>query len=58
MIAQGWTNESIAGQLPMSPRTVSTHVSNLNRKLGTASRTGIAARYLTTLAARTGHDES
>jgi non-specific serine/threonine protein kinase len=50
LIARQWTNEAIGAQLSMSPRTVSTHVSNLNRKLGTTSRTGIAAWYLTTAA--------
>ncbi|MEV7043938.1 LuxR C-terminal-related transcriptional regulator [Amycolatopsis sp. NPDC051061] len=52
-IAQGQTNEAIAAQLSMSPRTVSTHISNLNRKLGTTSRTGIATWYLTTVAGST-----
>ncbi|MEV6639704.1 LuxR C-terminal-related transcriptional regulator [Amycolatopsis sp. NPDC051371] len=57
LVARVWTNEAIGTQLSMSPRTVSTHISNLNRKLGTSSRTGIAAWYLTTGTAGTGHDE-
>ncbi|MEU0529150.1 LuxR C-terminal-related transcriptional regulator [Amycolatopsis tolypomycina] len=57
LIARGWTNKAIGPQLKMSPRTVSTHISSLNHKLGTTSRTGIAAWYLTTVDGRTGHDE-
>ncbi len=53
LIARGLTNEAIGAQLEMSPRTVSTHVSNLNKKLGTTSRTGIATWYLTTAATPT-----
>jgi DNA-binding CsgD family transcriptional regulator len=38
LIAQGATNAGIAAELFLSPRTVHTHVSNILRKLGAASR--------------------
>ncbi|MFI5591217.1 LuxR C-terminal-related transcriptional regulator [Amycolatopsis sp. NPDC051758] len=46
-VALGWTNAAIGKHLSIAPRTVGTHISNLNHKLGTESRTGIAAWYLT-----------
>ncbi|WP_372672714.1 LuxR C-terminal-related transcriptional regulator [Amycolatopsis kentuckyensis] len=48
LLAQGLSNEAIGAQLEMSRRTVSTHVSNLNKKLGTTSRIEIAAWHLRT----------
>jgi predicted ATPase/DNA-binding CsgD family transcriptional regulator len=42
-IAQGLTNSTIAGDLVISERTVTTHVTNILSKLGFSSRTQIAA---------------
>jgi predicted ATPase/DNA-binding CsgD family transcriptional regulator len=42
-IAQGLTNSVIAGDLVISERTVTTHVTNILSKLGFSSRTQIAA---------------
>lgn len=46
LISQGLTSAAIGARLAMSPRTVGTHVSNLNKKLGTTSRAEIATWYL------------
>ncbi len=43
LVAQGWTNTTIAKHLFISGKTVSVHVSNLLRKLGAANRTEAAA---------------
>ncbi len=42
LIATGHTNQSIAGELLISDRTVSTHVSNILKKLRLGNRTQIA----------------
>lgn len=44
LLAEGMTNQQIAAQLSLSPRTVKTHVQNLLVKLGTPDRTGAVAR--------------
>jgi DNA-binding NarL/FixJ family response regulator len=43
LIAEGATNGQIASTLFISPKTVSTHVSNILAKLGVASRAAAAA---------------
>ena len=43
LLAQGRDNPSIAATLNLGPKTVRNHVSNLNRKLGTATRRLAAA---------------
>jgi predicted ATPase/DNA-binding CsgD family transcriptional regulator len=53
LISRSWTNAAIAVHLSITTRTVGVHVSNINRKLGTTSRTAIAAWYLTTVASGT-----
>jgi DNA-binding CsgD family transcriptional regulator len=45
LLAEGLTNKTIGQQLYVSPRTVSTHVSNLLAKLGVANRGEAAAAY-------------
>ena len=45
LLAQGLTNKSIAKRLYVSPRTVSTHVSNVLSKLGVSNRTEAGATY-------------
>lgn len=44
-LAEGLTNKAIGARLYVSPRTVSTHVSNLLAKLGVATRGEAAAAY-------------
>ncbi len=46
LVAQGLTNRQIAQQLVLSERTVDTHTSNIMRKLGLSSRSGVA-RWVT-----------
>lgn len=43
LLAEGRTNEQIAGELFMSPKTASVHVSRIIAKLGAANRTEAAA---------------
>ncbi len=43
LIAEGLTNAQIAGQLSVSPKTVSAHVEHILAKLGVARRTEVAA---------------
>jgi DNA-binding NarL/FixJ family response regulator len=38
LVAAGLTDAQVAARLVISPRTVSTHLSSIYRKLGTASR--------------------
>ncbi len=45
LVAQGLTNKAIGKRLYVSPRTVSTHVSNLLAKLGARNRGEAAAAY-------------
>ncbi len=45
LVAQGLTNKAIGKRLYVSPRTVSTHVSNLLAKLGAHNRGEAAAAY-------------
>jgi DNA-binding CsgD family transcriptional regulator len=49
LVVRGRTNQEIADELYISPRTVSSHVSNILGKLGVHSRAGAAA-----IAARSG----
>jgi DNA-binding NarL/FixJ family response regulator len=42
LIAQGHTNDQVAGQLYISAKTVSVHVSNILAKLQVGSRTEAA----------------
>jgi len=42
LVEGGMSNPEIAAKLFLSPRTVATHVSHILKKLGVASRTGIA----------------
>ncbi|MFC7613608.1 response regulator transcription factor [Actinokineospora soli] len=41
------SNRAIAGELVISVRTVDTHVENILRKLGVATRTQVAVRMAT-----------
>lgn len=43
LLARGWTNRQIAGELYISPKTASVHVSNILAKLGVAGRGEAAA---------------
>jgi DNA-binding NarL/FixJ family response regulator len=43
LVAVGLTNRRIADRLVLSERTVENHVSSILRKLGVATRSGIAA---------------
>lgn len=43
LLAQGLADREIAAELSISPRTASTHVTNILRKLGETSRTAAAA---------------
>src|SRR5207247_2206152 len=44
LVAQGLTNEQVAGQLVISPRTVNTHLTSIFHKIGVSSRSA-ATRY-------------
>jgi DNA-binding NarL/FixJ family response regulator len=44
LVAQGMTNEQVAEQLVISPRTVNTHLTAIFSKIGVSSR-GAATRY-------------
>jgi predicted ATPase/serine/threonine protein kinase/DNA-binding CsgD family transcriptional regulator len=44
LLAQGWTDSQIAEQLVISPRTVSTHLTSIYRKIQVTSRSA-ATRY-------------
>ncbi len=44
LVAQGLTNERVAEQLVISPRTVNTHLTSIFSKIGVSSR-GAATRY-------------
>ena len=46
LLAEGMTNKAIGERLFVSPRTVSTHISNLLAKLGASNRGEAAAAYL------------
>jgi DNA-binding NarL/FixJ family response regulator len=46
LVVEGRSNDEIAGQLGISPRTVETHIRRLFERLGLASRTELAARAL------------
>ena len=43
LVANGLTDEEIAGQLVLSPHTVHRHVANIRTKLGRGSRTAAVA---------------
>ncbi len=43
LVARGRTNTQIGDELFISPGTVKTHIANIQTKLGTANRVGIAA---------------
>jgi DNA-binding NarL/FixJ family response regulator len=42
LVAAGWANADIAAELFISPGTVKTHIANIQGKLGTRNRVGIA----------------
>ncbi|MEU7769470.1 helix-turn-helix transcriptional regulator, partial [Nocardia sp. NPDC049190] len=42
-IVQGYTNREIAAELYISPKTVEKHLARVFTKLGTSSRSGVAA---------------
>jgi DNA-binding NarL/FixJ family response regulator len=44
LVAQGMTNEQVAEQLVISPRTVDTHLTSIYSKIGVSSRSA-ATRY-------------
>ena len=44
LVAQGMTNEQVADQLVISPRTVNTHLTSIYGKIGTSTRSA-ATRY-------------
>ena len=44
LVAQGMTNEQVANQLVISPRTVDTHLTSIYGKIGVSSRSA-ATRY-------------
>ena len=46
LVANGFTNREIAGQLRLSPKTVNRHVENIFGKLGVSSRAAAVARAL------------
>ena len=43
LVAEGLTNQAIAGRLSVAPRTAEAHVENIRRKLQVHSRAQIAA---------------
>ncbi|WP_275411810.1 helix-turn-helix transcriptional regulator [Winogradskya humida] len=45
LVAQGMTNQQVADQLFLSPRTVETHLSRVFQKLKVATRTALARRF-------------
>ena len=58
LLAEGRTNEQIAAELFMSPKTASVHVSRIITKLGVANRTEAAAyAHRNGLAASPGQDD-
>jgi DNA-binding NarL/FixJ family response regulator len=46
-VARGLTNDEIAAELGISPRTVKAHCDTLRRKLGVPTRRRIAPAFLT-----------
>jgi pimeloyl-ACP methyl ester carboxylesterase/DNA-binding CsgD family transcriptional regulator len=54
LVADGLTNQAIAGRLSVAPRTAEAHVENIRRKLGVRSRAQIAA-WVTEHRLRAGH---
>jgi len=44
LVAQGLTNEQVAAQIVISPRTVNTHLTSIYGKIGVTSRSA-ATRY-------------
>lgn len=52
LLAEGLSNKAIGARLGVSPRTVSTHVSRILRKLGVERRGEVAALYLTAMSRR------
>ena len=44
LVAQGMTNEQVAKQLVISPRTVNTHLTSIFGKIGVSTRSA-ATRY-------------
>ena len=44
LVAQGMTNEQVADQLVISPRTVNTHLTSIYGKIGVSTRSA-ATRY-------------
>jgi DNA-binding NarL/FixJ family response regulator len=52
LVAQGLSNAAVAQQLYLSPRTVTTHLDNIYRRLGLRSRQELA-RYIAERAANT-----
>ncbi len=57
LIAAGLTNAEIAGELSVSPRTVSAHVEHVLAKLGAARRTEIASWVATTVPRASEHPD-
>jgi DNA-binding CsgD family transcriptional regulator len=55
LLADGLSNPEIAGRLFVAPRTVSTHVSHILRKLGLRSRTEVAVMVARQAARDHGH---
>jgi DNA-binding NarL/FixJ family response regulator len=49
-VAEGWSNDGIAGQFRVTARTVETHVSRIFLKLGLEASTGTHRRVLAALA--------
>lgn len=44
LVARGWTNRAVAGELVLSVGTVRVHVQHILRKLGVSDRTGAVVR--------------